>query len=91
MNGPGASTGWTFYDNYCETGAAQAVQFKNVTDVTIADNFFDGKNNKAIALSDGSVGAHVGGNKLGPDTPKLITFDDDTVAAGYLGPKPDER
>jgi hypothetical protein len=91
VNGPGASTGWTFYDNYCETGAAQAVQFKNVTDVTIADNFFDGKNNKAIALSDGSVGAHVGGNKLGPDTPKLITFDDDTVAAGYLGPKPDER
>ena len=42
MNGPGASTGWTFYDNYCETGAAQAVQFKNVTGVTIADNFFDG-------------------------------------------------
>ena len=91
VNGPGASTGWTFYDNYCETGAAQAVQFKNVTDVTIADNFFDGKNNKAISLSDGSVGAHVGGNKLGPDTAKLITFDDDTVSAGYIGPKPDER
>ena len=91
VNGPGASTGWTFYDNYCDTGAAQAVQFKNVTNVTIADNFFDGKNNKAISLSDGSVGAHVGGNKLGPDTAKLITFDDETVSAGYIGPKPDER
>jgi hypothetical protein len=90
VNGPGASTGWTFFDNYCDTGAAQAVQFKNVTDVTIADNFFDGKNNKAISLSDGSIGAHVGGNKLGEKTPKLITFDDGTVAAGYLGPQPDQ-
>ena len=41
-------------------------------------------------MSDGSIGAHVGGNKLGRTTPKLITFDDGTVAAGYLGPKPDE-
>jgi hypothetical protein len=90
VNGPGASTGWTFFNNYCDTGAAQAVQFKNVTDVTIADNFFDGKNNKAISLSDGSIGAHVGGNKLGEKTPKLITFDDDTVAAGYIGPQPDQ-
>jgi hypothetical protein len=90
VNGPGASTGWTFFNNYCDTGAAQAVQFKNVTDVTIADNFFDGKNNKAISLSDGSIGAHVGGNKLGEKTPKLITFDDGTVAAGYIGPQPDQ-
>jgi hypothetical protein len=90
VNGPGESTNWTFFDNYCDTGAAQSVQFKNVTNVTIADNYFDGKNNKAIALSDGSTGAHVGGNKLGPKTPKLITFDDTTVAAGYIGPEPNQ-
>jgi hypothetical protein len=89
VNGPGASTGWIFFNNYCETGAAQAVQFKNVTDVTIADNFFDGSNNKAISLSDGSTGAHVGGNRLGEKTRKLITFDDGTVSAGYIGPQPD--
>ena len=88
VNGPGESTNWTFFDNYCDAGAAQSVQFKNVTNVTIADNYFDGKNNKAIALSDGSTGAHVGGNKLGPKTPKLITFDDPTVSPGYIGPEP---
>lgn len=90
VNGPGASTGWIFYDNYCNTGAAQAVQFKNVTNVTVADNLFDGSNNKAISLSDGSTGTHVGGNKLGPKTAKLITFDDGTVAEGYVGPTPDQ-
>jgi hypothetical protein len=90
INGPGASTGWIFYDNYCNTGAAQATQFKDVTNVTVADNFFDGSNNKAISLSDGSTGAHVGGNKLGSKTAKLITFDDTTVAAGYIGPTPDQ-
>jgi hypothetical protein len=89
VNGAGASTDWTVFDNYCNTGAAQAMQFKDVTNVTVADNFFDGRNNKAIALSDGSTGAHVGGNKLGPKTAKMITFDDDTVSTGYVGPKPD--
>jgi hypothetical protein len=90
VNGPGQSTDWIFYDNYCETGAAQSVMFKDVTNVTIADNNFDGNNNKAIALSDASTGAHVGGNKLGSDVEKLITFDDGTVSAGYIGPEPDK-
>jgi parallel beta helix pectate lyase-like protein len=90
VNGPGESTNWIFYNNYCESDAAQALQFKDVTNVTVAHNFFDGSNNKAISLSDGSTGAHVGGNKLGPKTPKLITFDDDTVAPGYIGPTPND-
>ena len=70
-------------------GASTTV-FKDVTNVPVAHSFFDGSNNKAISLSDGSTGAHVGGNKLGPKTPKLITFDDDTVAPGYIGPTPND-
>jgi hypothetical protein len=90
VDGPGQSADWTLYDNYCDTGAAQAVQFKDVKNVTIADNFFDGSNNKAISLANASTGAHVGGNKLGPKTPKLITFDDGAEAPGYVGPTPDK-
>jgi hypothetical protein len=40
-------------------------------------------------LASASTGAHVGGNKLGPKTPKLITFDDGAEAPGYVGPTPD--
>ena len=91
VNGPGASTNWVYYDNWCESSAAQAVQLKNITDATIADNHFDGRNNKAISLSYGSTGTHVGGNTLNPRIPKLITFDDATVASGYVGPTPDDQ
>ena len=91
VNGPGSSSNWIYYDNYCESGAAQAVQLKDIEDATIASNQFAGRNNKAIALSDGSTGTHVGGNVLGPKIPKLITFDDPSVAAGYVGPTPDEQ
>jgi hypothetical protein len=90
INGPGQSADWTFYDNYCSTGAAQAVQLKDVKNVTIADNSFDGSNNKAIALDNASTGAHVGGNMLGRKTPKLITFDDGDESPGYIGPTPDK-
>jgi hypothetical protein len=90
VNGPGQSADWIFFDNYCDAGAAQAVQLKNIKNTTIAGNFFDGSNNKAIALSDASTGTHVGGNKLNSRIPKLITFDDDNEAAGYVGPPPDQ-
>ncbi|HEY0811937.1 MAG TPA: hypothetical protein VGE11_01545 [Pseudonocardia sp.] len=88
VNGPGQSVGWTFYDNYCQTGAVQSVQFKDVKNVTVVDNFFDGGNNKAISLAFASTGAHVGGNKLSPRIGKLITFDDGDEAPGYIGPTP---
>ena len=87
IDGPGNSTNWIYYDNYCESGAAQAVQLKDIENATIADNAFAGRNNKAIALSDNSTGTHVGGNTLGPKIAKLITFDDQTVAV--TTPKPD--
>ena len=90
VNGPGESADWIFFDNYCDAGAAQAVQLKDIKNTTIAGNFFDGSNNKAIALSDASTGTHVGGNKLNSQTSKLITFDDDNEAAGYVGPPPDQ-
>ena len=91
INGPGQSIGWTFYDNYCKVGAVQAVQFKDVKNVTIVGNSFAGEdNNKAIALSDASTGAHVGGNKLSSHIGKLITFDDGNESPGYIGPTPDQ-
>jgi hypothetical protein len=90
VNGPGQSIGWTFYDNYCQAGAVQSVQFKDIKNVTIVDNSFEGSNNKAIALSDASTGAHVGGNKLAKRIGKLITFDDGNESPGYIGPTPDQ-
>ena len=91
VNGPGQSADWIFFDNYCDAGAAQAVQLKDIKNTTIAGNFFDGANNKAIALSDASTGTHVGGNTLNSQIPKLITFDDDDKEApGYVGPPPDQ-
>ncbi len=90
VNGPGQSLGWTIYDNSCDTGAAQAIQLKDIKNATIVGNFFHGSNNKGIALSDASTGAHVGGNKLSSGIGKLITFDDGQEAPGYLGPTPDQ-
>jgi hypothetical protein len=91
VNGPGESADWIFFDNYCDDGAAQAVQLKDIKNATIVGNDFEGSNNKAIALSDASTGAHVGGNKLNSGIGKLITFDDGLEAPGYLGPQPDEQ
>jgi Right handed beta helix region len=88
--GPGVSTNWIFYDNYCEDGADQSVQLKDIKNATIVGNDFEGPNNKAIALVDGSTGAHVGGNKLNPKIEKLITFDDGQESPGYVGPTPDQ-
>ena len=88
VNGPGQSIGWTVYDNFCEAGAAQSVQFKDIKNVTIVGNAFEGQNNKAIALSDASTGAHVGGNKVAKSIGLLITFDDGDESPGYIGPAP---
>jgi parallel beta helix pectate lyase-like protein len=90
VQGPGQSANWTFSNNYCDDGAAQALMIRDIQNVSITDNDFEGSNNKAIALADGSTGAHVDGNKLNPRIPKLITFDDDNEASGYSGPQPDE-
>ncbi len=90
VNGPGQSIGWTFYDNYCEVGAVQSVQFKDIKNVTIVGNSFEGSNNKAISLADASTGAHVGGNKVAKHIGTLITFDDGQESPGYLGPTPNQ-
>jgi hypothetical protein len=46
-------------------------------------------NHKAIALADGSTGVHVSGNRVNPRIGKLVTFDDEDVALGYVGLPPD--
>jgi hypothetical protein len=91
VNGPGQSLGWTFYDNSCDAGAAQSVQLKDIKNATIVGNTFKGSNNKAVALSDASTGAHVGGNEVSSSIGKLITFDDGLEAPGYIGPAPDHQ
>jgi len=90
VQGPGASADWTFSNNYCDDDAVQALMIKDVQNVAITGNDFEGHNDKAIALADGSTGAHVDGNTLNPRIPKLITFDDDQEADGYVGPQPDD-
>ena len=90
INGPGQSGNWLFHNNYCDDGANQAVMLKDIKNVTITDNNFDGTNRKAIALADGSTGAHVSGNRVNPRIGKLITFDDGDESAGYSGPEPDK-
>jgi pectate lyase len=90
INGPGESANWTYDGNYCDSGAAQALMIRDIKNLTITNNYFDGTNNKAIALADGSTGAHVDGNRLNPRIHKLITFDDGSVAQGYVGPPPEE-
>jgi hypothetical protein len=42
---------------------------------------------KAIALADGSTGVHVSGNRVKSRIGKLITFDDEDVANGCVGPR----
>jgi hypothetical protein len=44
------------------------------------------KDEKAITLADGSTGVHVSGNRVNSRIGKLITFDDEDVANGYVGP-----
>ena len=90
VHGPGESADWTFRDNSCDTGANQALMIKNIKNVTITGNDFTGTNRKAIALADGSTGAHVSDNRVDPRIGRLITFDDDAEASGYVGPTPDE-
>lgn len=89
VQGPGQSTNWIFNNNYCDDGANQALMIKNIKNLAITNNDFQGTNHKAIALADGSTGAHVSGNRVNPRIGKLITFDDEDVANGYVGPPPD--
>jgi hypothetical protein len=89
IQGPDESANWTISNNYCDDGAAQAMMIRDVKNVSIVDNDFEGTNNKAIALADASTGARVDGNKVNPRIHKLITFDDALEATGYSGPQPD--
>jgi hypothetical protein len=88
ITGPGHSANWTFSNNYCDDGANQALMIKNIKNLTISNNDFEGTNHKAIALAGGSTGAHVNGNKVNPRIGELITFDDNQESAGYVGPRP---
>ena len=82
---PGRSGNWLFDENYCDDGANQAVMIKNIENISIIGNDFEGTNHKAIALADASTGAHVFGNHVNPRIGTLLTFDDDASRAGYVG------
>jgi hypothetical protein len=88
VDGPGQSANWTFSNNYCDDGANQALMIKDIKNLTIVNNDFEGTNHKAIALADGSTGAHVSGNTVNPRIGIVVSFDDDDESAGYVGPPP---
>ena len=56
IQGPGQSANWIFSNNYCDDGANQALMIKNIKNLAITNNDFQGTNRKAIALAAGSTG-----------------------------------
>jgi hypothetical protein len=82
---PGQSSTWLFDGNYCDDGANQALMIKDIKNLSVTNNDFEGTNHKAIALADASTGAHVSGNHLNPRIGTLLTFDDDASSRGYTG------
>ncbi len=89
IDGPGQSANWVFTNNYCDDGANQALMIKDIKNISITNNDFEGTNHKAIALADASTGAYISGNRVNPRIGKLITFDDGNESSGYRGPQPD--
>ncbi|MCU1653262.1 MAG: hypothetical protein JWQ60_4411, partial [Pseudonocardia sp.] len=85
--GDGTSADWTWSNNICNFGASQGVMIEAVQNVTIRNNAFNGKGDKAIGLDIGSTGAKVGANLLAGGIGHEIGMDD-TSKKGYQGPQP---
>jgi Right handed beta helix region len=85
--GDGTSADWTFSNNFCEFGASQGVMVEAVQKVTIKNNQFEGKSDKAIGLDLGSTGATVAANLIGEGIDHEIGMDSKS-RQGYHGPAP---
>jgi hypothetical protein len=84
--GPGKSDDWTLSNNYCKFNASQALMIEAVQNVTIRNNAFVGKADKAIGLDINSTGAKVAANKL--IGIKAAVGMSENSKAGYQGPQP---
>jgi hypothetical protein len=85
--GDGTSADWVWSNNVCQFGASQGLMIEAVQDVTIRNNLFRGKGDKAIGLDIGSTGARVRANLLGAGIDHEIGMDT-TSKKGYVGPRP---
>jgi Right handed beta helix region len=89
-SGEGESRNWLFDGNYCDSHAeAQSVALEDIQDVTITNNDMVGTGNKAFALGEGSTGATIRGNRIGPGYGREVEFDDPSASVGYQGPPAD--
>jgi hypothetical protein len=84
--GDGTSANWTLENNTCEFGAAQGYMIEAVQNVTMTNNEFTGKADKAIGLDIGSTGARVSGNVLNGIS--NVVGMDSSSKKGYQGPEP---
>lgn len=85
--GDGTSANWLLSNNYCRYSASQAYMIEAVQNVTIHNNEFVGRGDKAIGLDIGSTGANVAANKLvGIKTAVGMSADS---KPGYQGPQPE--
>jgi hypothetical protein len=85
--GDGTSANWTWSNNICNFGASQGVMIEAVQNVTIRNNLFNGKGDKAIGLDIGSTGAKVSANIVAGGIGHEIGMDE-TSRKGYQGPQP---
>lgn len=84
-SGKGQSSDIMFTNNYCDTGASQAVMVDDVQNMVITNNSIAGKNDKAFALDNKSTGAKIAGNKIAGTVGYEVGIDNSSKA-GYQGP-----
>jgi hypothetical protein len=85
--GNGTSADWTWSNNICQFGASQGLMIEAVQNVTIRNNLFNGKADKAIGLDIGSTGAKISANIVGSGINHEVGMDS-TSKQGYQGPPP---
>jgi hypothetical protein len=85
--GDGTSANWIWSNNICNFGASQGVMIEAVQNVTIRNNLFNGKGDKAIGLDIGSTGAKVSANVVAAGIGHEIGMDE-TSKKNYQGPTP---
>lgn len=84
-SGVGNSTNIAFRDNYCQSGAGQAVLIDDVTNVKLENNEIVGTHENAFELQNNSTGARVDGNKIAEGSASKVYVDDSSMN-GYQGP-----
>ncbi len=85
--GDGDSNTFVITDNYCENRAGQAFYFDDIGKVTLTGNEIVGKIAKAFSFQNDSVGAKIGGNKIGSGVGYEVGMDDSSES-DYEGPEP---